>query len=125
MKIQPFNLVIALINLALLFFLFFLLSRAVPLLPGGAPVLRGSALELVDDHNQLRARIDIEADGEVMLRLLDQQGAIRVELGTSTAGSRLVLMNDAAGPGVQILANSAGSSLRLEDKIGHVKMITP
>jgi len=122
MKIQPFNLAIALINLALLFFL---LYRAVPLLPGGAPVLRGSALELVDNHNQLRARIDIEADGEVVLRLLDQQGVIRVKLGTSTAGSSLVLMNDAARPGLQILATGTGSSLRLEDKNGHVKMITP
>ena len=37
--------------------------------PEPAPVLRGSALELVDAQGQIRARLGVEEGGEVVLRL--------------------------------------------------------
>jgi hypothetical protein len=123
MKIQPINIVLATINLALLLFL---LSRAQPAAAqNNTAVLRGSALELVDAQDQVRTRINVEPSGEVVLRLLDQQGTIRVKLGASTEGSGLTLLNDATEPGVQILAQSDGSSIKLRNKDGKEHTITP
>src|SRR3990172_10498667 len=81
-------------------------------------VLRGRSLELVDDRGQLRARFNVEANGEVVLRLLDQQGTIRVKLGAATDGSGLLLANDATEPGIHLLAGAAGSSVRVANKDG-------
>jgi hypothetical protein len=90
-----------------------------------SPVLRGRVLELVDARGLMRARLNVESNGEVVFRLLDQQGRIRVKLGASEDGSGLVLTNDATEPGVHILAKVAGSSLRLANKDGRERVITP
>jgi hypothetical protein len=89
------------------------------------PVLRGRVLELVDEHGQMRARLNVESNGEVVFRLLGQRGTIRVKLGASEDGSGLVLANDATEPGVHILAKAAGSSPRLANKDGRERVITP
>jgi hypothetical protein len=57
---------------------------------------------LVDERGQVRARLSTESTGEVVLRLLDQQGTIRVKLGASTDGSGVVLANDATDVGLRI-----------------------
>jgi hypothetical protein len=90
-----------------------------------APVLRGRALELVDERGQMRARLNVESSGEVVLRLMDQKGTIRVKLGASEDGSGLLLANDATEPGVHILAKADGSRLRLANKDGRERLITP
>lgn len=92
---------------------------------GGDDVLRGRALELVDERGKTRARLDVEASGEVVFRLLDQQGTIRVKLGAGKEGSGLLLANDATEPGVHILANAAGSSVRIVNKDGRERVIAP
>jgi hypothetical protein len=71
---------------------------------GELAVLRGSALELVDARGQVRSRLTIEQSGEVVLRLLDEQGTIRVKLGADRRGSGLVLLDDATEPAVQLIA---------------------
>lgn len=88
-------------------------------------VLRGSALELVDERGKTRARLNVEPSGEVVFRLLDQQGTIRVKLGAGTDGSGLLLANDATEPGVHLLAKSVGSSVRVANKDGRERVITP
>lgn len=88
-------------------------------------VLRGRVLELVDERGQMRARLNVEANGEVVLRLLDQRGTIRVKLGAAEDGSGLLLANDATEPGVHILAKAAGSSVKLANKDGRERVITP
>jgi hypothetical protein len=88
-------------------------------------VLRGRVLELVDERGRMRARLNVESGGEVVFRLLDQRGTIRVKLGASEDGSGLVLANDATEPGVHILAKADGSSLRLANKDGRERVITP
>jgi hypothetical protein len=90
-----------------------------------APVLRGRALELVDDRGQIRARLNVESDGQVVLRLLDERGTIRVKLGADHEGSGLLLANDATEPGVHLLAKPSGSSVRLVNKDGRERLITP
>jgi hypothetical protein len=76
-------------------------------------ILRGSGLELVDDGGKTRVRINVEADGEVVFRMIDQNGAIRVKLGGGKDGSGLVLLNEAAEVGIQMLAKSGRTSVRL------------
>lgn len=92
---------------------------------GGEDVLRGTALELVDQRGKTRARLDVEPGGEVVFRLLDQQGTIRVKLGAGKDGSGLLLANDATEPGVHILAKAAGSSVRVVNKDGRERVIAP
>lgn len=90
-----------------------------------APLLRGRVLELVDDQGQIRARLNVESDGEVVFRLLDDRGTIRVKLGANEDGSGLLLANDATEPGVHLLANAAGSSVKVANKDGRERLITP
>jgi hypothetical protein len=92
---------------------------------GSVRVLRGRSLELVDARGQMRARFNVEANGEVVLRLLDQQGTIRVKLGAAQDGSGLLLANDATEPGIHLLAGAKGSSIRVANKDGRERVITP
>jgi hypothetical protein len=92
---------------------------------GGEDILRGRALELVDEGGKPRARIDVESNGEVVFRLLDQEGTIRVKLGAGKDGSGLLLANDATEPGVHILAKATGSSIKVVNKDGRERVIAP
>ncbi|HEU5042295.1 MAG TPA: hypothetical protein VFT84_15805 [Gemmatimonadales bacterium] len=87
--------------------------------------LRARVLELVDESGQLRARLNVEDGGEVVLRLLDQEGTIRVKLGAGKDGSGLLLNNDATEPGVHLLAGRKGSSVRVANKDGRERVVTP
>jgi hypothetical protein len=93
--------------------------------PEPAPVLRGSALELVDAQGTVRARMNVEEGGEVLLRLLDDKGQIRVKLGANAEGSALLLANDAGEPGIHLLARKDGSGIRLANKDGRARVVTP
>jgi hypothetical protein len=93
--------------------------------PAQGEVLRGRALELVDERGKTRARLDVEPGGDVVFRLLDQEGTIRVKLGASKDGSGLLLANDATEPGVHLLATSEGSSVRVVNKDGRKRLIVP
>jgi hypothetical protein len=86
------SLAIVLTAINLLLFVFLISRVNTPVSSGEGSILSGSALELVDDRGQVRARFNIEQDGQVALRLLDENGVIRVKLGASTAGSGLVLL---------------------------------
>ena len=136
MNSQRLAIVLTVVNLLILLSL---------LSPGGpvmareiAPVLRGRALEIVDDHGKLRAQIIVQpastmADGQrypetVLFRLIDPNGRPAVKIGGSANGSGISL---AAGPerrewsGVQILAKGAGSSLKLTNSDGRQHLIKP
>ncbi|HEY3488103.1 MAG TPA: hypothetical protein VGL10_08555 [Gammaproteobacteria bacterium] len=121
MKIQRFTMVVSGINLASLLFLVWQINSTTT---QSTPVLRGQALELVDDGGKVRARLNVEGDGATVLRLLEE-GTIRVKLGASVDGSGLVLLNDATEPGVQILAKSEGSSIKLRNKDGLEQLVAP
>jgi hypothetical protein len=123
MKTQRIAVTLTAVNLVLL------LSALVQARPAGdqaiAPLLRTRVLELVDGRGTVRARLNVESDGQVVFRLLDQTGTIRVKLGAAKDGSGLVLANDATEPGVHILAKATGSSLKLANKDGRERLITP
>jgi hypothetical protein len=74
--------------------------------------------ELVDKKGQQRASIKVEENGEVVLKLLDDKGTIRVKLGADKGGSGLVLLDDSTNPGFHASAKSMGATLTLVDKQG-------
>jgi hypothetical protein len=67
----------------------------------------------------------VESNGEVVFRLRDAQGTIRVKMGASEDGSGLLLINDLTEPGIQILADQNGTSLTLNDEGGAKRVIEP
>ena len=79
-----------------------------------ANVLRAQAIELVDARGRVRAQLNVEATGEVVFRLRDSTGTIRVKLGASEDGSGLLLANEATEPGVHILANRRATSVTVK-----------
>lgn len=77
-------------------------------------VLRAQAIELVDDSGQVRAQLNVTSGGEVVFRLRDARGTIRVKLAASEAGSGLLLANERTEPGVHILAQRAQTSVTVQ-----------
>src|SRR3982074_2097187 len=104
MKWQRLAVILTVVNLVVLMVLIPQL-RPVTAASDVAPVLRGRALELVDDKGRLRAEIKVfpaqpnlkMPDGTigfseaVQLRLIDSTGSPHVKLGTEEDGSGLVL----------------------------------
>ncbi len=79
---------------------------------GEVPILRGRALEIVDEHGTTRSRLNVESDGEVVLRMVDRNGTIRVKLGAGEGGSGLLLTDEATEPAVHIIARRTSTQAR-------------
>src|SRR5215470_3432372 len=136
MKIQPILVVLTLVNLALLIFT---LAQMRPAIASEevAPVLRGRALQIVDDRGRVRASINVYPpstgkDGErqaetVLLRLITEQGRPSVKIGASeqTAGLALVGPSGTKETYVQLGANGTVSSLKLKNEDGRERIIEP
>jgi hypothetical protein len=67
-------------------------------------VLRARSIELVDARGMRRASLKAEPQGDVVFRLFDRRGTIRVKLGAGETGSGLLLNDETTGPGVHLLA---------------------
>jgi hypothetical protein len=104
-----------------------------------APVLRGHALEIVDDHGRVRASIAVmPADPDfkmpdgttgypetVLLRLMTSEGRPNVKLGTSVDGAGLGLGGQSDPTYVQVLAQRDSTLLRLINKDGREQVVKP
>ena len=105
---------------------------------GIAPVLRGRALELVDDHGRVRAEIKVTPahpsarmpDGTtgypeaVLLRLINSQGGPDVKLTTTEDGSGLALGGQSGY--VQIQSRGANPPfIKIVNKDGREQVIKP
>jgi hypothetical protein len=137
MKHQRLLLVITVLNILLLV-LSVGQTRAV-MAKGIAPVLRGRALEIVDDRGRVRASITIlpadphfkMPDGtvgypeSVLLRLISPKGRPNVKIGASDRGSGLGLGGEDDPTYVQILAEGPSTSLKLINKDGRERLIKP
>jgi hypothetical protein len=102
-----------------------------------APVLRGRALELVDDQGRVRAEIKVRPaerdvpmpDGTtghpetVLLRLIDSQGSPHVKLAATDDGSGLVLGSQSAH--VQILSRGPSPFIKIVNKDRREQLIKP
>jgi hypothetical protein len=115
MKTRRLLVVLTVINLGLLVFL--LAQTRVHIGSQGVriwtnideSVLRGRALEIVDDQGRTRAAINLHPADQIgsypetaILRLIDQTGRPSVKLSTSERGGALALVSDAEGTYVQL-----------------------
>lgn len=133
MRTQRLLIILTVINLVILIFIMAHLRPAAA--DRVAPVIRGRALEIVDERGQVRALISVEPavktpDGKgypeaTVFRLKDPSGRIRVKLGADQEGSALLLADDSQQPGVHMLANGTGSLLKLVNKEGREEVIQP
>ena len=74
--------------------------------------------EMVDENGKMRASIKAESNGEVVFRLKDKRGIIRVKMGASEDGSALVLLDKDTHPGVFVMAKRDTSSITITSKDG-------
>ena len=94
--------------------------------PGKVPVvIRAGMFELVDEQGNTRANLKVEAGGEVVFRLKDAKGTIRVKLGASEEGAGLLLLDDRTEPAVHILANRTGTTVTLAEKGKEKRVLRP
>lgn len=135
------RLVIALTGLNLVLTGFIVLSWTRPALAatGVSPVLRGRALEIVDDRGQVRANIAVlpadptvkMPDGTtgypetVLLRLRSSTGRPNVKIAATEDGAGIVLGGESDATYAQILARGDSSFLKLSNKNGHVHVVEP
>jgi hypothetical protein len=132
MKAQRLAIVLTIVNLAVLVTL---LSQARPAVAQGvAPVLRGRALEIVDERGQVRAEVIVvpaaaipggRTEGEtVLLRMRDGDGRIRVKIDANHDGSGLLLADDSQQPGLH-MGTRDGAFMSVRNKDGREQVIKP
>ena len=104
-----------------------------------APVLRGRALEIVDDGGRVRASISIlpadpnvrMPDGTtgypetVLLRLINSKGRPNVKIAATEIGSGQVLGGNTDPTYIQLLADGSGTTLKLSNQDGRVQVLKP
>ena len=139
MNFQRLGLVLTAVNLGLLLLVLGALAQIRPTVAAQdvAPVLRGRALQIVDEQGRVRASLNvlpasIQKNGErsretVLLRLITERGRPSVKIGVSeqSAGLTLVGPTGTKDTYVQLGANGTVSSLRLKNEDGREQIIKP
>ena len=137
MRTQRFLVVLTAVNILLLV-VSLGQTRAV-VAEGAAPVLRGRALEIVDDRGRVRASITVlpadptvkMPDGTtgypetVLLRLITSRGRPNVKIAATERGAGQVLGGESDPTYVQILAEGPSTSLKLSNGDGRKRLIKP
>ncbi len=135
MKIQPLLISLTLVNLALLIFTLAQMRPAVA--ESVPPVLRGRALEIVDERGRVRASLNVlpaktQPNGEtypetVLLRLITERGRPSVKIGASeqAAGVSLAGPTNTKDTYVILEAKGTASSLRLRNEDGREQIVKP
>jgi hypothetical protein len=135
MKTQRLLIVLTVLNTVLL--AFFLAQSHTAAAQDVAPVLRGRALQIVDDHGRVRASIQVlpaspQKDGSlsyetVLLRLITEKGRPSVKIGASeqSAGLALVGPSDTKNTYAQLGATGKTSSLTLKNEDGREQILKP
>jgi hypothetical protein len=133
MKTQRFLIALTILNLALL--LLQVIQVRPTLAQSSAPVLRGRALEIVDDQGRVRASISVlparpMANKEtfpetVILRLIDSKGKPSVKLAATEQGSVLGLLGDSEPTYARIEATGSSTFVKLTNKDGREQIVKP
>ncbi len=105
---------------------------------GRAPaVLRGRALEIVDDQGRVRASLSVLPEDPkvtwkgkpypetVLLRLMSPDGRPNVKLGATKLGSGLVIGGESNPTHIQVLSEGGESTLKLINGDGVERLIKP
>jgi hypothetical protein len=100
-------------------------------------VIRGRALEIVDDRGKVRASITVVPEDPkviwkgkpypetVLLRLMTAEGRPNVKLGAGKNGSGLLIAGESDPTYVQVLAEGGETTVRLKNKDGRERVIRP
>jgi hypothetical protein len=97
-----------------------------------APILRGRALEIVDEQGRVRSTLTvIPADPRtgypetVLLRLIDSKGGPNVKIAATEDGSALGLGGESDPTGISMMARGATTSIKLSNKDGREQTYKP
>jgi hypothetical protein len=135
MKVQRLLIALTLVNLALLIFTLAQMRPAVA--EGDPPVLRGRALEIVDERGRVRASLSVlpaktQPNGEtyaetVLLRLITERGRPSVKIGASEQAAGLSLAGPTNTKDTYVILEAKGtaSSLRLRNEDGREQIVKP
>src|ERR1043166_8063751 len=126
MKIQRLLVVLTVVNSGLLIFLLASHMR-LALADNSASVIRGRALEIVDDQGRVRASIKLlpaetfkptvkKYPETVILRLIDANGRPEVKIAASVEGAGLSFVGDSDATQILLRAAGTDSSLKLQNK---------
>ena len=133
MKLSRFLIVLTTVNLAIL------VVTLVQLRPGineVAPVLRGRALQIVDEQGHVRASIAVlparaQANGEtypetVLLRLITERGrpSVKISASEEMSGATLVGPSGTSNTYTTLQARRTASSLKLKDEDGGETLVS-
>jgi hypothetical protein len=137
MPAQTLLLAVTAVNLGLLWY------QAIQPHPSGAAtavvpgVLRGRALEIVDDRGRVRATLSVLPEDPkvkwngkpypetVLLRLMSPDGRPNVKLGASKLGSGLLIGGESDPTYIQVRAEGGESTLKLINHDGVERLIKP
>ena len=134
MKLSRLLVVLTAVNLAILLFA---AVRVLPEIDEVAPVLRGRALQIVDEQGHVRASISVmpaqaQPNGEtypetVLLRLITERGrpSVKISASEETAGATFAGPTDTTNTYTILQAKRTASSLRLKDEDGGETLIKP
>ncbi len=133
MKSQRLLVVLTVINLGLLLVQ---LMHASPGIAADVPgIIRGRALEIVDDRGKVRASLSVLPEDPqvkwkgkpypetVLLRLITADGRPNVKLGASKSGGGLVIGGESNPTYVQVLAEGGETTVKLVNKDGIERVI--
>ena len=135
MMLQRLGMALTAINLVLL--LFTATQGRITAAQTVTEILRGRALELVDERGVVRARLGVKgSNGPIELDLFDQSGINHVKLGAGEDGSGLLLTDEvrdsASSSYVQIIARRTAAldrpkttSITLRAADGRERVISP
>lgn len=135
MRLQRLGIALTAINLVLL--LLTVAQTRSATAQTAVPVLRGRALELIDERGVVRARLGVKgSDGPIELDLFDRSGINHVKLGAGEDGSGLLLTDEvrdsASSSYVQIIARRTAApdrpkttSITVRGADGRERVITP
>jgi hypothetical protein len=136
MKIQRFLIALTLANAIL-----FLLTLGQHLYPafaqGAPPVLRGSALQIVDAQGRVRASLNVLPAGKspsgdpypetVLLRLITERGRPSVKIASSESAAGLSLAGPTGTKDTYVILEAKGTnaSLKLRNEAGQEQVVRP
>lgn len=135
MKTQRFLIALTLVNLVLL--VFTLLPMRPAAAEGAPQVLRGRALEIVDEQGRVRASLKVlpasrQANGEVsaetvLLRLITEQGRPSVKIAASEQAAGLSFAGPTGTKDTYVILEAKGTatSLKLRSEDGKEQVLKP
>jgi hypothetical protein len=137
MQTQRLLIVLTAVNLGLLCYQSLQPHPSAAAMAGSQAVLRGRALEIVDDRGRVRASLSVLPEDPkviwngkpypetVLLRLMSPAGRPNVKLGATKLGSGLLIGGESDPTYIQVKAEGGESTVKLINADGLERLIKP